>query len=605
MHLPTDLPAERRLAAYTPGCLTTEAWSNAREPVVAAVLAARPTGAEDAEGLVSRLCQLLAGHSGWDPRTVPDLTALVTDVAIAVHLTRLGAAGKSGKTRENHRADLRRIARALAGTMSASGDPAPRRTRTPAGLGAGVLLLGWLNTGQPVIPVVVAWEQATGRRAATALPAVIAALCAARAPGIPPGTVAALSAACAPTRMVSPRTWTSDTATDSTAARRPTANVPAHVPAHVPAPSTKPVRPAKPLSRTAGLRLARAAHAALTAPTVTPAPDPDLLPAAVRDAVATYRPAGMVGQRWEALAPLCRRLVVGFNPPSANSARNAATILITFLTWADTRPSRAAAPALITAEELRTIGLVAAYLAQLDAPARSLATYRSVLRRALRALDPSPALVIAYQPVAGPYSPAECAAFVRLARNQPTGPRRRELSAIVGLGLGAGLDGRDLRTLSPTDITDLPEVQLPDGTVGLLVTVRGARPRQVPVRLEYVALVREAMALHAQQDRTDTTPLVGLRPDRRNVTSSSLARAVTATSTGVDVIPARLRSTWLVACLSADVPLRELLHAAGLRSARTLIDLLPYCPPPDPERVTALLAMLSVPAPVVAAGGAG
>ncbi|HVB51341.1 MAG TPA: hypothetical protein VND89_06365, partial [Acidimicrobiales bacterium] len=52
---------------------------------------------------------------------------------------------------------------------------------------------------------------------------------------------------------------------------------------------------------------------------------------------------------------------------------------------------------------------------------------------------------------------------------------------------------------------------------------------------------------------------------------------------------ARLRSTWLVACMSAPVPLGALLRASGLRSARSLVDLVGYCPEPDEAQVVAVL----------------
>lgn len=41
--------------------------------------------------------------------------------------------------------------------------------------------------------------------------------------------------------------------------------------------------------------------------------------------------------------------------------------------------------------------------------------------------------------------------------------------------------------------------------------------------------------------------------------------------------------------MSADVPLGALLRASGLRTARTLVDLVKYCPQPDEEVVAAIL----------------
>jgi len=50
--------------------------------------------------------------------------------------------------------------------------------------------------------------------------------------------------------------------------------------------------------------------------------------------------------------------------------------------------------------------------------------------------------------------------------------------------------------------------------------------------------------------------------------------------------------------MCANVPLADLLRAAGLRSARTIGDLLPYCPDADPAVIAAALAAMLDPAAV-------
>lgn len=181
---------------------------------------------------------------------------------------------------------------------------------------------------------------------------------------------------------------------------------------------------------------------------------------------------------------------------------------------------------------------------------------------------------------------------MRLARNQPTLDGRRALSLLVGLGLGAGLDGRDLRHLTRDSFTDL---EIGEPAPALTVTVGGTeRPRTVVVARAYEPLVREALALHDQARRGRTAPLLGRKADHRNVTTPAVAAAVTAQAgVAVQVEVNRLRATWLVACMSANVPLAALLAAAGLRSARTLTDLLAHCPAPDPAQVNAALAHLT------------
>src|SRR5690606_24914391 len=88
-----------------------------------------------------------------------------------------------------------------------------------------------------------------------------------------------------------------------------------------------------------------------------------------------------------------------------------------------------------------------------------------------------------YVPIKAPYAAEEVAAIVRLATTQPSSVMRRQLCAIVGLGLGAGLDSSDLRHLRIRDIDDR-------GEAGIVVTVPGKRERVIFVRRDLEHLVR-------------------------------------------------------------------------------------------------------------------
>lgn len=172
-----------------------------------------------------------------------------------------------------------------------------------------------------------------------------------------------------------------------------------------------------------------------------------------------------------------------------------------------------------------------------------------------------------------PYTRQETADLERLAFNQPTPTMRRQLCAMVGLGLGAGLGSEDLRELRATDI-----VRDDDGK--MWIEVPGDRRRRVPVRDRYVRLVDAG--------------LVGLKPSdlvlgrvvtRRNITSGIVDNAAIG-STNVVPDQARLRATWLVALMTAPVPLADLLAAAGMTTARTIADLVSFCT--DPRYVAGL-----------------
>src|SRR6266566_675614 len=76
-----------------------------------------------------------------------------------------------------------------------------------------------------------------------------------------------------------------------------------------------------------------------------------------------------------------------------------------------------------------------------------------------------------------PYSPAEIAGYLALADAQPTPQRRMRAAGLVCLGAGAGLIRADLRAVRGTDVICR--------SGGVMVQVRGARPRAVPVLARY------------------------------------------------------------------------------------------------------------------------
>src|SRR5216683_2001757 len=76
-----------------------------------------------------------------------------------------------------------------------------------------------------------------------------------------------------------------------------------------------------------------------------------------------------------------------------------------------------------------------------------------------------------------PYSPAEIAGYLALADAQPTAARRMRAAGLVALGAGAGLIRGDLREVRGSDVAGR--------SGGVVVTVRGARPRTVPVLARY------------------------------------------------------------------------------------------------------------------------
>jgi integrase len=157
-----------------------------------------------------------------------------------------------------------------------------------------------------------------------------------------------------------------------------------------------------------------------------------------------------------------------------------------------------------------------------------------------------------------PYCPAEIAGFLALAGAQPTAERRMRAAGLVCLGAGAGLIRSDLRDARGTD------VECRSG--GVLVTVRGTRPRTVPVLARYQGPLLEAA-------RFAGTGLVcgGADPGRRNLTN----RLVAALDGGGGLPrldTSRLRATWLADC-GELLGLATFMQAAGISCSQRLGDL--------------------------------
>ena len=158
-----------------------------------------------------------------------------------------------------------------------------------------------------------------------------------------------------------------------------------------------------------------------------------------------------------------------------------------------------------------------------------------------------------------PYSPAEIAGYLALADAQPTLSRRMRAAGLVCLGAGAGLIRADLRAVRGTDVICR--------SGGVIVAVRGARPRAVPVLARYHDRLLAAA-------RFAGTGLVtgGTDPGRRNITTP-LTRSLAGGAGLPRLDTCRLRATWLADCAEL-LGLATFMHAAGITCSQRLGDLL-------------------------------
>jgi hypothetical protein len=173
-----------------------------------------------------------------------------------------------------------------------------------------------------------------------------------------------------------------------------------------------------------------------------------------------------------------------------------------------------------------------------------------------------------------PYAAAEISGFLALADTQPTAARRMRAAGLVCLGAGAGLIRADLRAVHGTGVACR--------SGGVVVTVRGARPRVVPVLARYHDRLLAAAAFAG-------TGLVcgGADPARRNITTP-LTRSLSGGSGLPRLDTSRLRATWL-ADAAELIGLATFMHAAGITCSQRLGDLLAGLEPAAEQDAVRLL----------------
>jgi hypothetical protein len=183
---------------------------------------------------------------------------------------------------------------------------------------------------------------------------------------------------------------------------------------------------------------------------------------------------------------------------------------------------------------------------------------RFIARRVVPRLAPADA-PLPRERAKAPCSPAEIAGYLALAGAQPALSRRMRASGLVCLGAGAGLIRAGLRAVRGTDVTCR--------SGGVIVAVRGARPRAVPV------LARCHGRPLAAAEFAGTGPVCGgTDPGRRNITTP-LARSLAGGAGLPRLDTSRLRATWL-ADVADLLGLATFMHAAGITCSQRLGDLL-------------------------------
>lgn len=198
-------------------------------------------------------------------------------------------------------------------------------------------------------------------------------------------------------------------------------------------------------------------------------------------------------------------------------------------------------------------------------------TYRSDLRRLGPLLtrhapwEPRPQ-PLGYPSLAAPYTDSEVRSLADDIAAQPTLRSRQALSAVLSLGLGAGLDGRWLTHVRLRDVHRR--------SAGFDISVPAPMPRTIPVWNEWTPALREVIDGASAGDGW----IGGDIGHGRNWLGQLQARFVRGASTP-PISTQRLRATWLLQHLRARTPVLELVTAAGLRRLDSLSGLLRHVEP--------------------------
>lgn len=290
--------------------------------------------------------------------------------------------------------------------------------------------------------------------------------------------------------------------------------------------------------------------------------------------VAAFQPRPPLHEAWPTLRPVVAEVLAHSVVRGPDSVRKHLTHLGYFYVWAAAQGLPLVPATLVRAyvDEYTRVGMT-------GSSAKSRADRRARLRSVADQVNPLQApdrgVPVPRPSIRPPYTAAELQLLIRVAMTQPTPERTRKAAVCIGLGAGAGLDSRDFRGLRREHIRDTGDA--------LVVEVPGTPTRSVPVRKQLEGLVRVGIA-----DREPAELLLGRVEERRNLAAQAIDDVVVLGDCP-RIEQARLRATWLATLLRQPVPLDVVMTAAGLRSARTLADLLEHLEPLDPGQVAAFL----------------
>lgn len=295
-----------------------------------------------------------------------------------------------------------------------------------------------------------------------------------------------------------------------------------------------------------------------------------------RRALALYRP-GMPPERWQSIQPFVNDAVAIAAPACHYLAERLLVVFAQYVDWVVNVCGYA-----LNEKAVFHPVMIRRYVSRTDMTwkDKTRRDYRSLLLRISEVIVPDagavPFAALNGQSVTTPYTDLELSLLEAWARGQSTEVRRRGAGAVLALCAGAGLEPYDVQHLHRSDIHLTSR--------GVTVRTAGSVPRQVPVLRRWESLLLDAIR------ELDSGALVlgsGDRVTTFNVVTGFLRK--TSRSAEPDLMPVRMRTTWLVHHLAAKTPANLVMEAAGLSKAQHLVGLLRHVPdlnnPDDRKRI--------------------
>lgn len=291
--------------------------------------------------------------------------------------------------------------------------------------------------------------------------------------------------------------------------------------------------------------------------------EPEPLSAELEHLLEVWVPKGMPARDWLASKDLVHDVMRRTHIRGAESFRKHLRILSAYVSWAIKSGYPEDILSLMADEAINDYSrMILAGTG--DATA---GTKRSKLRALARTVNPEKNIQAVsprfrHTDVKPPYTQEDVYWITRRISQVRKPTTRRAIQTAVALGLGAGLTTGDLQTLTRSDITD-------HGNSGICITITGRNPRTIWLRRKYEEMLREGIGRLSPGGR-----ILGLRHHKDTV--RDLYRSIQPTGNGPLVVQSRLRHTWLAHLMCEPIPLVAVMRVAGLSTARTLTELVPY-----------------------------